>query len=517
MAETPVVRTESGSLSGLLSADGKVHIFKGIAYAKPPIGALRWRAPQPPEAWSGIRRAESFGPRSIQPERSTNSISYFGPEKESEDCLTLNIWTAAPERGAKRPVMVWFHGGGFATGSSSLPIFDGEALARRGVVLVTINYRLGGLGFLAHPELTRESTTDSSGNWGLLDHIAALRWLRDNVEAFGGDPGAVTIFGQSVGSASVNCLMASPLARGLFHRAIGESGGSMGPLGRPGSGSLLTLPNAEKIGLRVAAAFGGRSLEELRALPAHEIQLSWPKDAASRPFIIVDGNLLPEGVYDIYAAGRQNDVPLLTGANSHEGSSRAPFTDLAQWKRALQDEFGADWQRLFEAYGGGEDFGWMSRRHACHKSFNVMNWTWARMHKRTGRSKTFFYHFSHEPPLPPDHDYSEAVRGRLGAFHTAEIPYVFGTLDKRNWPWREADRELAETMSSYWVNFATQGDPNGAGLPVWPLFDPQAPTVMHFGDGIAAEDLPERALFDLWDEVMQHQREGGRRNATAAE
>jgi para-nitrobenzyl esterase len=420
-------------------------------------------------------------------------------------------------RGPKQPVMMWIHGGGFSVGSGSLPIFDGEALARRGIVLVTINHRLGGLGFLAHPELTRESETESSGNWGLLDQIAALRWLRDNVEAFGGDPANVTIFGQSVGSASVNCLMASPLARGLFHRAIGESGGSMGPLGRPGSGSLLTLAQAEKIGERVAASFGRRSLEEMRALPARDIQLSWPKGPEFRPFVIVDGHALPEGVYDIYAAGRQNDVPLLTGANSHEGSSRAPFTDLAQWKRALQEEFGADWQRLFEAYGNGEDFGWMSRRHACHKSFNVMNWTWARVQRDTGRSDVFFYHFSHAPPLPPDHTYSEAVNGRLGAFHTAEIPYVFGTLDKRAWPWQEYDRQLSETMSSYWVNFATRGDPNGAGLPAWPKFDPQAPTVMRFDDTIAVGELPERALFDLWDEVMRHQREAGGRSVAAAE
>jgi para-nitrobenzyl esterase len=517
MTETPIVRIGSGSLSGASSADGKVHAFKGIPYARPPLGALRWRPPQPAESWSGIRSAVRFGPRCIQRERPQNSVSYFGPEEQSEDCLYLNVWTSAPESGAKKPVMVWFHGGGFEVGSGALPIFDGEALARRGVVVVTINYRLGGFGFFAHPELTRESSTGSSGNWGLLDEIAALRWVQENIEAFGGDPGLVTIFGQSVGSACVNCLMTSPPARGLFHRAIGESGGSMAPLGRPGSGSLLLLADAEKIGLRIADAFGRRSIEELRALPAQEIQLSWPKNAASRPFIIVDGTVLPEGVYDAFAAGRQNDVPLLTGANSEEGSSRTPMPSIEAWTRTLQDEFGEDGRRLFEAYGGGEDYGWMSRLSACHKSFNWVNWTWARMQAQTGREKVFFYHFSHAPPPPPGRSFVEENRGRLGAFHTAEIPYVFGTLGKRDWVWTEADFDLSETMSSYWVNFATHGDPNGAGLPGWPVFDPQKPTIMRFDDAVAPGNLPDREIFDLWDDIMQRLRARGRPSAVAAQ
>lgn len=506
MGYQPIVRTESGSLAGSTSADGKISMFKGIPYARPPIGALRWCAPQPPESWSDVRRADAFGRRCIQPDRPSNSISYFGPEPESEDCLYLNIWTSAPEPGAKMPVMLWIHGGGFSIGSGALPIFDGEALARRGVVLVTINYRLGGLGFLAHPDLTRESSTGSSGNWGLLDQIAALGWVRDNIEAFGGDPRCVTIFGQSVGSTSINCLMTSPPARGLFHRAIGESGGSMAPLGQPGGGSMLTLAAAEEIGTRAAAALGCHSLEELRALPARQIQLSWPKGAEFRPFTIVDGVVLPEALYDTFAAGRQYDVPLLTGANSDEGSARPPAANVEEWKRSLQREHGEDWRRLFETYGAGADVGRMSRRQGCHKSFNWTNWTWARQHVRTAGSKVFFYHFSHAPPLPPDRTFAEATAGRLGAFHTAEIPYVFGTLDKRDWPWRDADRQLAGTMSSYWVNFAAHGDPNGAGLTSWPVFDPQTASVMRFGDEVAAGALPEREIFDLWDVCMHNLR-----------
>jgi para-nitrobenzyl esterase len=402
--------------------------------------------------------------------------------------------------------MVWIHGGGFSVSSGSLPIFDGEALARRGVVLVTLNYRIGGLGFLAHPELTRESPESISGNWGLLDQIAALHWVQQNIEGFGGDPQNVTIFGQSVGSTCVNCLMASPLTHGLFHRAIGESGGSMVPLGRPGGGSMLRLAEAEKIGLRVADSFGCNSLDDLRAKPARDLQLLWPKHAECRPFIVVDGSIVPEAVYDTFAAGRQHPVPLLTGANSDEASARGPAANLQEWILSLQSEFGEEWTRLFEAYGGGENFAHMSRRLACQKGFNWVNWTWARLHAKLAQGKVFFYHFSHAPPLPSGKTFAEGDAGMLGAYHTAEIPYVFGTLSKREWPWTDADFELSDVMSSYWVNFATYGDPNRPGLPKWPVFDPNTPSVMLFNDEVAPDSLPERRLFDLWDDCMERLR-----------
>jgi para-nitrobenzyl esterase len=507
MKAAPIVRTQSGDLSGAISTDGAIYSFKGVPYARPPVGALRWQAPEPPVAWSGLRRAIATGPRSVQRDCPASSIGYFEPENESEDCLYLNIWTGGLSRDDKRPVMVWIHGGGFCVGSGSLPIFDGEALARHGVVLITINYRLGALGFLAHPGLTRRSSTKTSGNWGLLDQIAALRWIRDNVEAFGGDPNCVTIFGQSAGSSSVNCLMASPLARGLFHRAIGQSGGSMAPLGRAGSGSLMTLRTAEDVGRGCAESLGLRSLDDLLAAPAHELQLSWPTDRSRRPWAIVDGHVLSRGVYDIFKAGDQNDVPLLTGANADEGSTRDPAPNAEQWRAALLRDFGPDGQTLFELYGAGADVDGMSRRQGGHITFNWVNWTWARMQARTGRSKVFSYHFRHVPPLPQDRDYLENRHDRFGVFHTAEIPYVFDTLDARPWPWRQNDRRLAEIMSSYWVNFASHGDPNGAGLSAWPTFDPDSASIQNIGDEIIAENLPHREMFDVWDLCIEKLRD----------
>lgn len=507
MVETPVVRVESGNLKGSVTADGKVHIFKGVPYARPPIGNLRWRPPQPPEAWSGTRHATEFGPRCTQPDRPATSISYFGPEKESEDCLYLNIWTGTTVHGAKQPVMVWFHGGAFSVGSDSLPIFDGEALARRGVVVVTINYRLGGLGFLAHPDLTRESSTGACGNWGLHDQIAALRWIKNNIESFGGDPGCVTTFGQSAGSSTSNYLMSSKHARGLFHRAIGQSGGAVTPVGHLGGGSLVSFADSQEIGLRVARSFGCGRIEELRQVPADKIQLSWPKDPECRPWPSIDGYVISESPYDTFAQGRQYSVPLLTGANADEGATRVPAADAAQWKQTLRLVYGEDWQRIYEMYGNSLDIDAASRRQTGHITFNWVNWTWARLQARTGNSKVFFYRFGHAPPLPPDQKVFENDVSRLGAFHTAEIPYVFDNLSKRPWLWQEVDRQLAETMSSYWVNFATNGDPNGAGLPPWPAFDPETPSVLLIDDRIVAGNLPERKELDLWDLCMQHRRE----------
>jgi para-nitrobenzyl esterase len=437
-----VIETQNGRLTGSRSADGRVDAYKGIPYARPPLDALRWRAPEPAQPWTGLRDATAFGPRSIQPERPAHSISYFGPEAQSEDCLYLNVWTAASDGGTGRPVMVWFHGGGFSVGSGALPIFDGEPLARRGVVVVTLNHRLGGLGYLAHPDLSRESPHGVSGNYGLLDQIMALSWVRDNIAAFGGDPGNVTIFGQSVGSSCVNVLMTSPLARGLFHRAIGESGGSMVRPGWPGGGSMLHLRDSEAVGKRVADHFSCRTLDDLRALSADDVQLRWPRDVTARPFMVIDGYAVPEPVGDAFAQGHQIDVPLLTGANSDEASAIGPSSSLEDFIATLKYEYGDQWRRLYDLYGGGADFAQVSRRLGCHKRFNWVNWTWAREHRRTARSKTYFYHFAHAQPLPHQ-PFAEGDGATLGAFHTAEIPYVFGTLHRRPLAWTQADRDLS--------------------------------------------------------------------------
>ena len=493
MGERPMVRTDCGWLSGVPGSASGVHAFRGIPYAQPPVGPLRWSAPQPVAPWQGERPANSFGPRCIQPEYLVNSISYFGTEAESEDCLTLNVWTPSLDHGAQLPVMVWLHGGGFITGSGALSLYDGTALARRGVVLVTVNYRLGPLGFMPWADGSDGSPEALRGNWGLLDQIAALNWISRNIAAFGGNPDCVTIFGQSAGSSSVNCLMTSPLARGLFHRAIGQSGGSLAPPGRAGGGSLQDVADAGRIAARAYAGMGYPTAADVLAADARDVQLRWPKDRANRCWAVIDGHTVPKEVFASFDAGEQAQVPLLTGANANDGSARTPAPD----EGAI----------LFEAYGAGRDLDEMSRRLGGHLTFNWINWTWARMHQKTGRSRTYAYHFRQVPPIPADFDLAENRTERFGAFHMAEIPYVFGNLHVRNWPWSEADRHLSETMMTYWINFATHGDPNGAGVPLWQAFDPQTPSVQLIGHETVSGELPERKLFDLIDGCMQRIRQ----------
>jgi para-nitrobenzyl esterase len=499
----PLVDVESGSLAGTLSDDGKVFTFKGVPYAQPPVGDLRWRAPEPTRRWAGTRAADKVGPRCIQPEFPAHSLHYYDAELESEDCLYLNIWTPAPEPGADLPVMVWLHGGGFVTGSGAEPIYNGEALARRGVVAVTVNYRLGPLGFMSHPALHPKSSQGIAGNWGLMDQIAALQWVQINIGRFGGDASRVTIFGQSAGSSSVNCLMVSPLAKGLFHRAIGQSGGSVAPSGRPGGGSLMNIVDAESVAETVCNRMGWRSAQDLRDAPARAVQLEWPRDRSERCWAVIDGTVVPRDLHAIFSDGEQLDVPLMTGANANEGGVRAPAASIEAWKRTLTRDFGSQGERLFAAYGNGADFETMSRRLGGHLTFNWINWTWARLHQRTARSKVFAYHFSKVPPIPPGRVFLENTAEGLGAFHTAEIPYVFGTLDARDWLWSERDRELSRDLMSYWIQFATTGDPNGPATPKWPAFDPATPSVQLLGDDISTGDLPERAIFDLVDDCMK--------------
>ena len=313
-------RIESGGLTGQWNREGDVCAFKGVPYARPPLGILRWCPPQPVQHWSGSRPALKFGPRCVQPNRPDNAVGYFGPEDESEDCLYLNVWTGAPSAQEKRPVMVWIHGGGFVLGSGALPIFDGSGLARRGAVVVTMNYRLGRLGFLAHPALSAEQQHGTSGNYAMLDQLAVLRWVKTNIAAFGGNPDCVTLFGQSAGSSSVNTLMASPLAKGLFHRAIGQSGGAF--FGR----ILQRLPTAERAGEEFARALGAQTIGDLREMSVRDIQFRRPDegniikdvyDSADPKGIdrkngwsIIDGYVLPETVMEEFTQARQNDVSL---------------------------------------------------------------------------------------------------------------------------------------------------------------------------------------------------------------
>lgn len=466
-ASAEPVATESGLVEGV--EENGARVFKGIPFAAPPVADLRWRAPRPPAPWEGVRAAQTFSPVCMQegayPEDSP-------PEPASEDCLYLNIWT--PPAGAaadgKLPVMVWVYGGGLLNGSASTPLYWGDALSRRGVIVVTANYRLGALGFLAHPELTRESEYGVSGNYGLLDQIAALAWVQRNIAAFGGDPGNVTVFGQSSGSISISALTASPLARGLFRRAIGESGGLFEPIE---AAPEFKLKGAEAAGLAFAERLKAPSLEALRALPA--------ADLATRryyPAPNIDGHVLTQSPFEAYARRRAGDIDLLVGSNEHEGLYFLAGREVtaANFKAELARDFPsfivsligpkppADDRAAREAFIAFESdmrFGW-----------NM--WAWARLHAAAGGGRTFYYRFAHAPP------------GAEGASHGAEMIYVFDHLDQTPLAWTEADRRLAETMAAYWTNFARTGDPNGEGLPDWPAFSAASPQTLVIAEEIGA-------------------------------
>jgi para-nitrobenzyl esterase len=493
------IKVDGGLISGTV-ADG-VRSFKGIPYAAPPVGELRWKPPQPVVAWNGVRECNAFGPDCPQAPYPQGSLFYSPPRPQSEDCLYLNVWTAA-RAGEKRPVMVWIHGGALTRGSGATRTYDGTNLAKKGVVLVTINYRLGPLGYLAHPELTAESPQSSSGNYGVLDQVAALRWVQKNIAAFGGDPGRVTIFGESAGSWSVNVLVASPLARGLFHRAIGESGASFGP------GTFLKedrkgLPSAEKSGLAFARAAGADSLRALRAIPAEKIIDVFNNDAEGRRFrtvVNVDGWVLPDEIRNIFAKGKQNDVPVIVGSNANEMTSlTVPATipkTIAEYRRRVEPQYGEvirEFDALYPVKSDAEvAAAWLNSLRDV--TFTLPMRTWARM-TATGRSKAWLYFFTHVPPNPNSK--------YLGAYHAGEIAYVFNNLNPQNPLIQEADHKLAEMMMSYWVNFATTGDPNGKGLPRWLPYNRETEPYLDLGDPV---QLRNHLLKEQLDFIEQFQK-----------
>jgi carboxylesterase type B len=386
----------------------------------------------------------------------------------------LNVWTAAKAAGEKRPVFVYLYGGGFSEGSAAVPVYDGEGLAKKGLVVVTINYRVGVLGFLAHPELTRESDRQASGNYGLLDQIAALQWVHQNIAHFGGDVNRVTVAGQSAGGMSVHDLTASPLAKGLFQRAIVESGGSN--VDKAGLAlNARSLADAEKDGEKFADLKGAKSLKELRALSWQKLMDQAPGGPRFAP--IVDGYSLPAPVREIIAQGKQNDVVTLTGANTGElggfGPPQGPVTAESFRKRAEQryGDAAAEFLRLYPA--ATDEEAKMAQDQSVRDQALVSMYLWARERSRTAKTKTYEYLWDHTLPGPD--------AARFGAFHTSEVPYVMNTLYMSDRPFTEADRKIADMMSSYWANFAANGDPNGAGLPVWPSFG-EKQEVMEVGD-----------------------------------
>ncbi|HWB28643.1 MAG TPA: carboxylesterase family protein [Chitinophagaceae bacterium] len=479
------VKVEGGLVSGTTNTAGDVHIFRGIPFAAPPIGDLRWKAPQPVAPWQGVKKCDAFGPSPMQ-----GAPVPFGPWSEeylipkepiSEDCLYLNVWTGASSAKEKRPVIVWIYGGGFASGGAGCAIYDGEAMAKKGIIFVSVNYRVGIFGFFAHPELTKESPHNASGNYGLLDQIAGLEWVKKNIAAFGGDPNNVTVAGQSAGSMSVNCLVASPLCKGLFKHAIAESGASF--ITSPIRGAS-TLKEAEADGAKL-----GASIADLRKMPAEDLM----KKQTGFRSPIVDGYVLPQSIAQIFAAGKENDVDLLTGWNEDDGVIFGKPQTAEQFKKQAKTRWGADASMLLQYYPASSDEeaaasqGKLSR----DQIFGVQNYTWANIQAEKSKHKVFLYHFTRR--LPAIGDYV-----KYGAFHTGEVAYAYDNLDfVHRCPWQPVDRELAKTMSTYWANFVKTGNPNGKGLPAWPVYNTTNNMTMILGDQVEAESLPGKARLDF--------------------
>jgi para-nitrobenzyl esterase len=454
-----LVKTDKGKVQGKMSADGQARDFLGIPFAAPPVGPLRWKPPQPAAKWEGVRQATAFGSRCMQQERFNDMV--FRDPGESEDCLTLNVWApAAPPKG-KLPVMVWIFGGGFNGGGTSEPRQDGEHLTRKGVVVVSMNYRLGIFGFFASPELAGEDPHHASGNYGLMDQWACLQWVRRNIKEFGGDPENVTIFGESAGSFAVSAQMASPLAKGLFAHAIGESGGAF-------ASKTLNFPSLEKAGKEDEDYFKSirseSSLASLRAASSAEILELATRKVPGKPRFgpDIDGYFLPRSIPAIYAAGEQAHVPLLAGWNQDEHHTTEELRATAAKEFGVRSE---DFLKLYHGEGDAE-----ARRAAndfAGDDFLVYStWAWLEAQVKTGGSPVYRYFFAQPSPGDPFHPIS------AGAFHSDEIEYVFGNLDLRHGAtFRPEDYRLSELMQTYWTNFARTGDPNGGDLPHWPTYD----------------------------------------------
>jgi para-nitrobenzyl esterase len=484
---TKSLSIENGALAVPEPDAGGVRAYKGIPYAAPPLGRLRWRPPEPVAPWTGVRPPHAFGSHSIQGVVWDDIDLSKGPV--SEDCLYLNVWTLAPPGASSRlPVMVWIHGGGFVVGSGAEPRYDGARLAARGIIVVTVNHRLNALGFLAHPELSAESDHAASGNYGLLDLVAALKWVKRNIAAFGGDKDKVTIAGESAGSEAASALMASPLAKGLFRGVIGESGAMFAsPSRRP-----ARLTEAEAAGLDFMRKVGVGSLAELRAAPAEAILKAAP-GLGFRP--IVDGWFLPRPPAEIFARGEQSDVPLMAGWNKDEGfnftllqgdDAKRPFAEL------VRARFGERTQAALELYPAGSPETDAASARALGGDLVIIHptWAWIEAQKQTGRAAIFRFRFD-RCPLTPQGWFGERSSRDAGAFHAGEILYVFDNLHAFPWAIEDADRDLAKLASSYWVNFVVSGDPNGAGLPRWPSYRDAGARVMML-------DTPPKAGPEEW-------------------
>ena len=486
-----------GKIAGVAGTDRSVMVFKGIPFAAPPVGNLRWRAPQPVASWQGVKNADQFGNSCIQTvvrERKPWTYEFMTHNSISEDCLYLNVWTAAGGPQERRPVYVFIYGGGNNEGSTAVPVYDGETLAKKGIVVVTVNYRLGLFGFFTHPELTQEASYKASGNYGILDLVAALKWVHDNITAFGGDPAKVTVGGQSAGAANTHVLTASPLAKGLFRGAIAESGSSIS------GGPNRKLAEQEKTGLKFASAKGASDLRALRAMSWQQLQEPLPgsgTDPLSSNFRfapVIDGYVLPLAIGEVFAQKKQNDVPTLTGSNKDEsGASPHPDVTLEQFRKlaaARYEESAEEFLHLYPATTNDEAA--IAQNNAARDASRVSTYLWAVEREKTAKTREWTYFWDHALP-GPDAD-------KYGAFHTSEVPYVLGALSMSDRPFSADDRHIADMMSSYWANFIAKGDPNGEGLAKWPSVNENPGLTMELGDNTMAIAVAgDNAKLKFWE------------------
>lgn len=485
------VKVKQGLVQG--SVENGLSVFKGIPFAAPPVGELRWKAPQPAASWSGVKTTTQFAPAPFQ--------GGNPPSGKSEDCLYLNIWSPAKAPNENLPVLVWIYGGGFSFGATSEPGYSGENLAKKGVVLVSIAYRVGQMGFLAHPELSAENPQRVSGNYGLLDMIAGLKWLKENIKAFGGNPDKITIFGESAGGIAVSMLAASPLAKGLFHGAISESGGSFGPYRSttfPGENMKL-LSFAEKQGLEFMEKAGAKSLAELRNIPADKLPMGFGMPGA---WPIIDGYVVPDDQHLLYEQKKYNDVPVLIGYNSDEGASFAPPKTPKEYVDNTNKRYGKFADDLMRAYPVGETkVAKTARDLARDAAFGWHTWSWARLQAQTGKSKVYYYYFDQHPDYPAD-----SPRYGYGSPHAQEVAFVFGHLNPNSQEKTSTDTNVSETMMSYWTNFAKYGDPNGKGVPKWEPFTISKPGVMYFQQKSYMGGVPSEEALKVLNKYFEWRR-----------
>jgi para-nitrobenzyl esterase len=491
------VETKSGPVSGETQSDG-LRIYRGIPYAAPPVGPLRWQAPQPAPKWTDVKPATAFGAQCMQRRQFADMV--FRASGMSEDCLFLNIWTPARGGRDRLPVLVYFYGGGFSAGDGSEPRYDGAAMARKGIVALTVNYRLGVFGFMAHPELTKESPNLASGNYGLLDQTAALAWVHDNITAFGGDPRRVTIAGESAGSISVSALMASPLSKGFIAGAIGESGAAINPTFEP-----VPLAEAEKTGTAFAAAAKADSIAALRAMASDAVLAV---EGAPRFPITIDGYFLPKSVAAIFKAGEQAHVPLLAGWNSQESGpagvlGRGVEPTAEGYAKGVRAVFPDRADEILRLYAGStpEEVTDAATALASDRFIAFSTWKWIDLHAQTGGKSTYRYFYSRpRPAMNPGKGTQGAAQG---AAHSAEIEYAMGNLAGNDvYAWTSDDRHVSDTMFGYFVNFVKTGDPNGAKLPKWPAMGKaDHAQVMHIDINSRAEPDKTRPRYLLLDEI----------------